>query len=100
MRRDPRHTHLSKRDIELIITVVDCAWRNDWPVTQVVEHRLTQNWTALGMCVEDGDADAFRMITAETKRLRRLQRRFASWRAADSEEHLRHEVQRHAAGRS
>ena len=100
MRRDPKRTHLSKRDIELIITVVDCAWRNDWPVAQVVEHRLTQNWTALSMCLEDGDADAFRMISAETRRIRRLQRKFASWRSADSAEHLRPEAQQHAAGRS
>ena len=100
MRRDPTHTRLSKRDIELIIAVVDCAWRNDWPVAQVVEHRLTQNWVALSMCLEDGDADASRLITAETRRIRRLQRRFTSWRAADSAAHLGPEAPRHAAGRS
>ena len=84
MPRQPTQSRLSEHDIELIVSVVHCAWRDNRSVAQVVQHWLTQNWAALDMCLEDGDADAVRMITAETRRIRRLQRRFASWRAAES----------------
>ncbi len=80
MRRKPAHKLLSKPDVDLIIAVLDCAWRNDWPVARVVNHRLTQNAVALSMCIEDGDDDEYVVVSAETRRLVRLQRRFASWR--------------------
>jgi hypothetical protein len=96
MATEHTQTPLSTRDIELVVSVLDCAWRNGWSVAEVIRHRLTQNEVALSMSLEDGDDDAYRMITAETRRIERLQRRFASWRAADSAEHLRPEAQRHA----
>ena len=91
------HTRLSKRDIELIVGVVYRAGREGWTVAEVVRHRLRQNETALSMCLEPEDADeqgdaaqgggdaTYRLIASETTRILRLQRRFASWRSAESE---------------
>ena len=84
MPRQPTQSRLSEHVIELIVSVVRWAWRDGRSVANVVQHRLTQNETALEICVEDGDADGARMITAETKQLLRLQQRFASWRADES----------------
>jgi len=84
MPRQPTQSRLSEHDIELILGVLRYAWRKGWPVARVIEQRLTQNSTALEICIEDGDADGARTITAETKRILRLQQRFASWRAAEA----------------
>lgn len=82
---------LSKRDIELIIAVLDCAHREDWTVAEVVRHRLAQNEEALDLCAhpdrvgrtssrrEKASAAIYRQIVAETRRIHRLMRRFASW---------------------
>ena len=45
MRNEPTQTRLSKRDIELIVDVVDRAWRDGWTVARVVRHQLRQNET-------------------------------------------------------
>jgi hypothetical protein len=94
MPKQRTHARLSKRDIELIVGVVYRAGREGWTVAEVVRHRLRQNETALRMCMEE-DADeqhaapqeardlTYRLIASETRRILRLQRRFASWRSAE-----------------
>ena len=89
------NTRLSKRDIELIVAVIDRAYRDGWTVAQVVRYRLRQNETVLSICMEedadeqgagahDGRDATYQLIASETRRIRRLVRRFASWQGDDS----------------
>jgi hypothetical protein len=95
MPKQRMHTRLSKRDIGLIIAVVDRARRDGCTVAQVVQHWLRQNEKELswdpdedtdeqGAATHEDDDATYRLIASETRRIRRVMRRFASWRTDDS----------------